>query len=724
LRPAQARPENIPDEERAAFYDATWGEDEGYIFVVAGLPASDILARGWPLAPDEQPANPADLGDKMHMLLWTRETGDAFKAAGRPHTGKAFAWPSQRKQSDRYVQRLIHEYDNVYVRKYVATTPQAAKHGDAPTQADRIHIEDAPAELPAWAPPYSYMVETSPYARQAVYVLPRPLLWHQAERLAAGLVKRLKADSGGPNAAQFIRVPTTRNTKAKAGRHRVRFLPGPGPVDLTALAAAALPGGIGELLGACAPSDASPRRGQRSNELLSGAEWSSLPDGTALMASRRYCSLFARRYQLAKLAQGQRVVLLTAQGFKDTGSEQVAVLVQNLLTTGRKNADGNLVSGLGAPPLAEIRAVALFWRDTLRPGYPLDSYQADIDRLIARYTPAGYAPAPTRSLSDSAALPPATLPPLAHRGRPAGQRAAQVEALAVLLAEQVGQVVTRTALAERLGVQIRMLATYLADLDDRVELQRTRYGLRVVRCAIKSFGSDVQSPPLAASADRTDVRNLGDSSVQESTHPPLSPALPPCAPVPALSLDAEASGASDRIEEAGEAPLAPQGGCVLSCSVPADLDDASWKALLAEPPPPAEGLTDPAAVAAWDVAEGMCEVPPSALPTAPPMSAEKRPARSPWWASRLKRGFVPESPGEARVKAWLRFNAAPTTPPPNRPARQVALPTPEQMELRAVLEATTWPEMPPAPTPTAHQVSLFALGPPARAAPTPAACAD
>ncbi len=74
--------------------------------------------------------------------------------------------------------------------------------------------------------------------------------WGQIERLAAGAALRLKplgADSGGPNPAQYTRVPTTRNTKARAGRFRVRYVKGAGPVEADALAAAALPGGVTDL---------------------------------------------------------------------------------------------------------------------------------------------------------------------------------------------------------------------------------------------------------------------------------------------------------------------------------------------------------------------------------------------------------------------------------------------------------------------------------------------
>jgi biotin operon repressor len=484
-RPA-ARAVHQIDAERARFYELLWGEQPGYVFVAAGLPAADVRARGWPLAAGEQPGDPAQLADKMLLLLWTRADGDAFKAAGRPHTGKVFAWPQEARDLDRYVARLSAEYDNVYVRPYLADTPDGAKRGDAPAAARIVRVEDAPADPGALAPPYSFVLQTSAYSRQAFYILPDALPWHQVQRIATGLAERLNADSGGSNAAQFTRVPTTRNTKEKAERYRVTLHEGAGPVALDRVARSALPGGLPELRSAVLV-DSDGRERRASAEPADPALWADLPDGAALMRSPRYQALFAKRPQLAALAMGKRVALPTKHGMRDSGSEQVAVLISNLLTTGRPGPDGRFVPGLGAPPENEIRAVALYWRETLRPGCP--GYCADVDRLIAEYRPVGYAPEATTNLqTDRPARAPRPLEAPKHTGRPAGQRNEQADRLFGMLAESVGRVVSTPDLARALGVTDRMVREYLSDLRSAgvLETTRTRYGLRITRAEIKS----------------------------------------------------------------------------------------------------------------------------------------------------------------------------------------------------------------------------------------------
>jgi biotin operon repressor len=540
-RPA-ARAVHQIDAERARFYELLWGEQPGYVFVAAGLPAADVLARGWPLAAGEQPGDPTQLADKMLMLLWTRADGDAFKAAGRPHTGKVFAWPQEARDLDRYVARLSAEYDNVYVRPYLADTPDGAKRGDAPAAARIVRIEDAPADPGTLAPPYSFVLQTSAYSRQAFYILPDALPWHQVQRIAAGLAERLNADSGGSNAAQFTRVPTTRNTKARAERYRVTLHEGAGPVALDMLARAALPGGLSELRHA-APTVGDGRE-RRSAEPADPALWSDLPDGAALMRSPRYVALFQRRPQLAALAMGKRVALPTKHGMRDSGSEQVAVLISNLLTTGRPGPDGRFVPGLGAPPEAEIRAVALYWRDTLRPGCP--GYCADVDRLIAEYRPVGYAPEATTNLqTDRPARAMRPLEAPKHTGRPAGQRGEQAERLARILAESIGRVVSTPDLARALGVTDRMVRAYLSDLRSAgvLETARTRYGLRITRAEIKSAPVSEPTPETqpgqsgnrpAAEAQECGIRTV-ETAHQAAMHGEHTAAQVPASPAAAAA---------------------------------------------------------------------------------------------------------------------------------------------------------------------------------------------
>jgi len=230
-RPAAVRPhdralaEDADAQERQRFYTFLWGDESGFAYVVGGLPGDAILARGWPLAADET-ANP----DQVMLLTYTRDTFDAFKAAGRPHTGKVFAWPREAHALDRHVQRPAAQGYNVFTRKYLGATETAAKRGEAPATARVIVVEDAPAEPGYLAPVYSATLQTSAYSRHAFYRLPHAVPWTQVRAIAEAAGLRLGADSGGPNPAQFTRVPTTHNTKRKAQGFTVRFVPGAGAV--------------------------------------------------------------------------------------------------------------------------------------------------------------------------------------------------------------------------------------------------------------------------------------------------------------------------------------------------------------------------------------------------------------------------------------------------------------------------------------------------------------
>lgn len=281
------------------------------------------------------------------------------------------------------------------------------------------------------------------------------------------------------------------------------------------------------------------------------ALWQQLPDGAALMATARYRSIFTRRPQLAQLASGQRPVLQTEAGPRDTGSELVAVLVSNLLTTGRPGAPGGpLVPGLGAPPLEEIRAVALHWRERLRPGMPLQAYQTDVDRLIAKYTPQGYAPEATRGAAGPQGMQLPDLAPARHRGRPPGSQARALDQLVTILAP--GALITREGLGAALGVTPRTITTYLRQLvaAGRLELESTARGYRVARVEINSSVLQSEGGCLGPSA-----ASEGSLACDESTHPPPCPA-PAVAPPPAGS-DPAAPAAPDAAPTAP--PISPAG---------------------------------------------------------------------------------------------------------------------------------------------------------------------
>lgn len=562
-RAPQARPQAAPlDPERAAFYAALWGDAEGYVQIAAGLPASDILARGWPLANDERPRDPAELDDTMLMLLWTGATGDAFKAAGRPHTGKVFHWPSEARALDRYVEKMAREFDNVYCRKYFAETIEDAKKGRAPRVARVVQVEDAPAELPGDLPAFSFTLQTSGYSRQGFYVLPRALPWHQVERIAEGLATRLKplgADSGGPNPAQYTRVPTTRNTKGRAGRFRVRLVEGAGSVDLGALAAAALPGGLADLRGGGQPSDNSQLSGGRRapGDLAGDAErepWRSRSTRDALDAEAAVWRPLVRTGPGGLLADtgaprafkaGSKAWENWTGGGTGDGSIDVYQVHKSLLyhgyTDGQALALAEHFAHHRRPAYVQRRGAAQVWVDLCRVHFKLCAELGDRRRVRDAQPPAGVQPQ---------AGPEATRAPRG-KGRPAGARAEQVERLGELLAAREGERVTRGELAAGLGVGVRAVACYLATLRAApvwdVQLRALRRGgLLVERCARNEDRKSAREVRIAPSEMRIAPEASPHQEAPEGVAAALGEHTPPDpAPCPAPPAAAAAPWGDD-----------------------------------------------------------------------------------------------------------------------------------------------------------------------------------
>lgn len=496
--------------------------------------------------------NRADNPDKIDLLVWTRATF----GTSAPHTRK---WmdPHDTTALARLITRSAERWGNAYVsvgtygqapNAYREGTLQYSRRVPLPRRCFPVDDVTDLATLPlspTWA------TETSYRNYQAGYTCDELLTPAEAEALAAGAARLLGADPSGADATQLIRVPGTLNTKAKcAGRPgdpatgqepegwRVRLICAEGPrYSRRQLAEAFLTGGLAELnklrRGVKRVTKAQ-RTARPGADLLA---YTTLPSGEALMSTPRYRAIFANRPQLAKLARGEHVTLPTERGPQDTGSEQVAVLVANLLTVGRSAEQGGpVVPGLGAPLIDEVRAIALFWRETLRPDCDLRAYQADVERLIARYQPPGYDPEPTRGLSGGPRPTLRALPAPRHRGRPAGQRAEQAERLAQHLAalpvDADGVRRTRRAeLAQALQTTERMISSYLADLRaaGRLDTRTEARALAVLRVEIKC-------PPAPAreGGNRPPVEGIGTretaSGAVGSTHP--APGVPP-APAPA-----------------------------------------------------------------------------------------------------------------------------------------------------------------------------------------------
>lgn len=489
--------------------------------------------------------------DVIDLIVWTKTTFGQGK-----HTRK---WIESECliALDRKAARLAEQWGNIYIS--VGTYGQAPNphKGEKLQYSRRVPLPrrcfpvDDVTDLATLPLPPTWVTETSYCNHQLGYTCDELLTPAEAVALAAGAARLLGADPSGADATQLIRLAGTLNTKPKcAGRPgdpttgqepegwRVRLVCADGPrYSRQQLAETFLPGGLAELdklrRGAKQPAKA-PRSARPGAELTA---WDRLPDGEKLMGSARHRALWANRPQLAKLARGERVTLMTERGPDDTDSAQVAVLVANYLTTGHRAAPGGpVVEGNGAPPLDEIRAVALSLHETLRPGCDLAAYQADVERLIARYRPPGYAPEPTRGLSDSSRPTLNALPSPRQRGRPAGQRAEQAERLAQHLAAMPVDAdgVRRTCRAElalALRTTERMISGYLADLRaaGRLETRTEARALAVLRVEIKC-----PPDPARKGGNRPPVDGIGTretaSGAIGSTHP--APRVPP-APAPA-----------------------------------------------------------------------------------------------------------------------------------------------------------------------------------------------
>jgi len=579
--PAQlpyAAPSDLAAQERQR-HIALMGYGDGVVELVAG-------------------SNRASDPDKIDLVVITKES----YGTGAPHTRSWLPSADLDALGDK-ADALADRWGNVYIS--VGTygkAPNPYKNGrlqysrTAP-RPRRCIVADDVTDLDALPLPPTWATETSPKNYQIGYVCDDLLTPAQGVKLSEGLTLRMGADPSGTDAQQLIRTAGSLNTKPKcAGRAgnpaegvapegwRVRLRREGPRYSMERLARALLPGGLADLRGT---GDTGNDRAQR--EPGEGASpydvtaWAGLPDGAALMATSRYGYWFAHREQLAQLANGERVTLTIDGRPDDTDHAQVSVLVKNLVTTGRFSA-GDFVPGLGAPPLSEIRAVALHWRLRLRPGRSLSHYQRDVDRLIARYIPAGYAPEATRSAGaarTASALP--QLAPAQHKapGRPAGQRVDRAALLATLLAARIGALVTRGELATLLGLKLRTVGYLLADLlaSGQAELCRTGHGLRVVRCAINSLSPDVQLIPPPTPEYRAVTPNA-DVQAPVYTLPPLAP---PCS-APAAPTR-ESSGAecvavpAPALDPALDPPLA-----LAALALP--LDNRAWLRLCKDAPIP------------------------------------------------------------------------------------------------------------------------------------------
>lgn len=472
---------STPD-ELTDFCSFLYGNQTGYTWVCAGATAAEITARAWPLGPGEQ----ADDDQHIHLLVWTKQTGDAFRQGNRPHTGKAFAWPQQAPQMRAYVAHLADEYDDVYIRRYLADSIDGAKRGEAPAQADYIFVEDAPVEPGQLAPAYSGVLTTSSYSQQAVYKLTRSLPWSQLVELAACAGIRLGADNGGKNAAQLTRVPGTRNSKATAGRYRVRWSQ-TGPAHAPSVLSRA----VGMQLGMVAPERA-PRLAERVTGLVGHGdeEWRVSAWREALRDASNRVNIQTLltpdgmpkglkpgtlTHRILTAARQGHVTYSTIGGTRD-GSQERYNIVWGLASIGYNRAElAALSNELAAFGEAEKGSEAI-WIDVCRCIWKITIQQGI-------YKPRRAEPgadAPLRATPRPEVV-------RRRKGRPES-RTAHTDQLAALLAglepDSDGWArTTRAALAAQLGKSESMVKIYLADLRHQGRIiSRVEPRFLAVRC--------------------------------------------------------------------------------------------------------------------------------------------------------------------------------------------------------------------------------------------------
>ena len=548
--------------------------------------------------------NQADNPDKIDLITYIK---------GKRATTRRWIAPDDVTELEKAITRLAEQWGNVYVS--VGTydevpnrhRPGTMTYNRSAPRPRRCFILDDVTDILALRLPPTWANETSPDNYQVGYTCTDLLIPKQAEMLGKGAMLLARTDASGWDATQIIRIPGTMNTKptcaGRAGDPKagiepegwtVRLLFADGPrYTPQQLATAFLPGGMTEL-GAAKHSCSG--KSERATVPVDREMLARLPDGAALMNTPRYRALFCCRPQLAQLAAGETVILPTKYGLRGSGSEQVAVLVANLLTTGRSGPDKKMVAGLGAPPWDEVRAIALFWRERLRPGYDIGRYIEDVERLISEYTPAGYAPEPTHITGESIPSHPALLP-ARKPGRPYGPRDVATDALlshcATLPIESDGWTRTTTkALAKHLNLSPVHIGRLLSDVRRTGQLEsRTEPRALALRLIPKEGAFNDEGHHLlkgafndeghhSPSLDRIETRNDG-GECKGSTHPP--------APVPALPSCSDVADEQSHTATLVVAPE-PNGGCVL----PPHVDDLP--VILANPEPVVS--TAPAMVAA------------------------------------------------------------------------------------------------------------------------------
>ncbi len=191
--------------DRLRFYQFLYRQP-GYVEVVAGT---------------NNPGNP----DEIDLLVLTQANFEQCKHDQRYMTRKQrFLWVDPADADsiaalDQRVSALEAKHGNVYVSVF----QYREQNRQSPLPTNVVLVEDAPANPTL---PYSLSVQTSPGSRHGYYELDQAVNEVHYRQIATRLAAALAADMSGVDAQQLVRVPGTRNTKAKYGEHERVHLAG------------------------------------------------------------------------------------------------------------------------------------------------------------------------------------------------------------------------------------------------------------------------------------------------------------------------------------------------------------------------------------------------------------------------------------------------------------------------------------------------------------------
>ena len=260
-------------------------------------------------------------------------------------------------------------------------------------------------------------------------------------------------------------------------------------------------------------------------------EWDNLPDGGPLWHSAYVAAVASRagREPLAALLRGERAVIVKKDDtIDDSDSAQIAALCYNLMS-------GNVCE-------AHIRAIALYLKDTIRPGRALEHFKAHVDAELVRYRPAHYKPQPI--LRPGIVQQAAPIPTPQHKHEPKSRarkdRPQRVTGPAGYLAWLRTQIdpqtdnvmLSQAQCAERIGCCVRTIKRYEKALGAQIE--RRIFAQRQAGCLFILAPDVVTTLPAdvviadAVIAQQNAENAQSAIAQEEHTAPPVT--QPPAAP--------------------------------------------------------------------------------------------------------------------------------------------------------------------------------------------------